>query len=207
MLLTGILLVSGIGVTLLESPGYWRGRFDSAFWKLPLDDKLDHVAARTRHWWWISIWSLVGLFLMSGGLAGLTWLLADQGEAELAFVAYGAYLVTLIAWVFGSIVQPAAVAQAAGQRAETGATPAWIHGFWDAGYLAEGVWVIGSNLAYALFGVAILQSGVTAPWAGWVALVAGLLIPLLVALSRFGFPQLGEVIPFVIGVAVIITSI
>ncbi len=90
---------------------------------LPLDDKLDRVAVHSWEWWWVSIWELVGLFLVTGGLAGLTYLLAAEDEPVLASVAFGGYLVALVAWVFGLIAQAAAVFQAATQRTETGETP------------------------------------------------------------------------------------
>jgi hypothetical protein len=76
MLLIGILLMASIGLMTVESIGYRRGGFDSEFWMKPLDDKLDHVAEHTRDWWLVSKTELVGIFLMTGGLAGLTYLLA-----------------------------------------------------------------------------------------------------------------------------------
>ena len=159
MLLIGILLMASIGLIAVESIGYRRGGFDGEFWRKPLDEKLDHVAKHTRDWWLVSITELVGIFLMTGGLAGLTYLLATDGEGALAFAAFGGYLVALIAWVFALIAQTTTFSRAATTRAETGETPAWVHPFWDAGYLAEGVWIVGTNLAYAAVGVAILQSG------------------------------------------------
>ena len=207
MLLVGILLVAGLGLILVEAVGFTRGGYDADFWKLPLDAKLDHVAKHRRDWWWISIWSLVGIFLMTAGLAGLTQLISADGEPVLAFVSFGGYLVALFAWVFALIAQAATVSRAATERAETGKTPSWIHPFWDAGYLAEGVWIVGANIAYAVVGIAILQSGVVAAWAGWATIGLGVLIPIAVLLIRNGFPQLAEVAPFVLGIALIIESV
>ena len=42
--LVGILLLSGVILLAVEAVGYVRGGYNSAFWKLPLDEKLDHVA-------------------------------------------------------------------------------------------------------------------------------------------------------------------
>lgn len=206
MQLIGILLMAGIGLIAVEAVGYNRGGYNSKFWKLPLDDQLDHVAQHKWEWWWVSIWELVGLFLMTGGLAGLTYLLAEAGEPVLAFVSFGGYLVALFAWVFGLIAQAAAVSRAAIQRTETGETPNWIHPFRDAGYLAEGAWIIGANLAYAVIGLAILQSGIVGRWSGWAALSLGVLIPVFVLLTRVGFPQLGLLAPFIVGTSLIIES-
>lgn len=207
VVLVGILLVSGVGLIAVEAVGYNRGGYNSEFWKLPLEDKLDQVAEHRWEWWWVAIWELVGLFLMTGGITGLTYLIATEGEPVLAYVALGGYLVVLFAWVFGLITQAAAMSQAAKQRTETGDTPAWIHPFWEAGYFAEGVWVIGSNVAYAVVGVAILQTGLVAAWAGWVVLGLGVLIPVVVVVTRIGFPQLGVLLPAVIGIALLIETI
>lgn len=206
MVLVGVLLMAGIGVIAVEAVGYNRGGYNSEFWKLPLDDKLDRVAMHRWEWWWVSVWELLGLFLMTGGLAGLTYLLTAEGEPVLASVAYGGYLVALFAWVFGLIAQAAGGSQGAVQRAESGQTPAWIHPFWEGAYLAEAAWIIGSNLTYALMGVAIIQSGFVGAWAGWAALGLGVLIPVVVLATRVGFPQLGVIVPFIIGVAVIIEA-
>jgi hypothetical protein len=204
MVLLGLLLVSGLLLIGVEAPGYVRDRYNSAFWRLPLDDKLDHVFGNRFWWWWISIWSLVGLFLMTGGVSGLAFLLADAGEPALAFAAYGGYLVALLAWVFGLIVQAAAVSVAAAQRAETGETPAWIHPLWNAAYVTEIVWIVGANIAYVLFGLAVVSTGLVAAWAGWAAIIGGALIPVVVVVMRDGFPQLALFAPAIIGVALIL---
>lgn len=207
MVLVGVLLMAGIGVIAVEAVGYNRGGYNSAFWQLPLDDKLDRIVDHRWEWWWIAIWELVGLFLMTGGLAGLTALLVAEDEAVLASVAFGGYLVALFAWVSGLMGQTAAGTQAAAQRAESGATPSWIHPIWEAAYFAEGAWIVGSNLAYALIGVAILQSGIVAAWAGWATLGVGLMIPVAFLATRFGFPQLGVIVPFILGVALLIEAL
>ena len=207
MLLIGILLIASIGLVTVESIGYRRGGFDGEFWKKPLDEKLDRVAKHTRDWWLVSITELVGIFLMTGGLAGLTYLLATDGEGALAFASFGGYVVALIAWVFALIAQTTTFSRAATTRAKTGETPAWVHPFWDAGYLAEGVWIVGTNLAYAAMGVAILQSGLLPAWSGWVAIALGVLLPIVVLITKAGFPQLGSLVPFVIGIAAIIESV
>jgi hypothetical protein len=207
MVLVGILLLSGFALIAVESVGYVRGGYNSAFWRLPLDEKLDHVGEHRWAWWWISIWPLVGLFTLSGGVLGFVYLLADAGEPVLAYVGLGGYVVSVAGWVFGLIVQTAAVSEASKQRAEAGVTPAWMHPLWNAAFLAEGLWIVGSNIAYSVVGVAILQSGVVADWAGWVALVGGVLTAVVVLIIRDGAPQLGSLIPAVIGIALLIESV
>lgn len=205
--LVGVLLLSGFALIAVESVGYVRGGYNSAFWRLPLDQKLDHVADHRWEWWWISIWPLVGLFTVSGGVFGFTYLLADGGEPVLAYVALGGFVISVLSWVFGVTIQAAAVSEASKQRTDAGVTPEWIHPFWNAAFLLEIVWIVGSNLAYSLVGVAILQTGVVADWAGWVALIAGAVTTVVVLVVRDGFPQLGILVPAIIGVALLIEAV
>jgi hypothetical protein len=205
MVLVGWLLVGAFVVSSIGSgTAYRTGGYTGQFWALPLDDKLDHLHTHRRQWWLLSIGQLVGLIVMTAGVAGFTFLLADAGEGALAWVGFGTYLVALIAWAIGLIAQTATLPTAATQRAETGATPSWIHAFWASGYLAEATWVIVANIAYAVLGLAILQSGLLADWAGWVAIGLGIGIPILVVATRYGFPEMTQIVPLIVGIALIL---
>ncbi len=207
MLLVGIVLVSGFALgSAGEIVAYRRGGYTGEFWQLSLDDKLDHVGENRSDWWLLSISQLVGLVLTGAGLAGLTSLIADAGQAPLAFTSFGAFIVVLIAWVLGLLVQSTSIPIAAGQRKETGHTPPWIHSFWAAGYMAENVWVIGANLAYVGIGVAVVQSGLVSAWVGWMTIGVGLVISLTVILTRFVFPEMSLFIPFIIGIVLVVES-
>ena len=63
---------------------------------------------------------------------------------------------------------------------------------------------VGANLAHVVVGWAILQSGLVGAWAGWAAIVIGVGIPVAVALRRDLFPQLSLLVPFVLGIALLI---
>ena len=39
---------------------------------------------------------------------------------------------------------------------------------WGAGYFAERVWIVGTNIAYAVMVFDVLRSWLVAVWAGWV---------------------------------------
>ncbi len=205
MIVVGVLLTAGLALVAVESVGYVRGGFNSEFWALSLDDKLARVGEQQWAWWWVASWSLVGLFLMSAGVVGLTQMLAEAGEPTLAAVALGGFLVALMAWVAAQLIQAAAVSRAARVRVETGETPGWMRPLWDAAYLAEAIWVFGTNLAYAVFGLALVQTALIAPWAGWTVSAVSLAIVASVAILREGFPQLGILAPAFIGVMLLIT--
>ena len=202
MILVGILLVLGLGASLVGNLSLGAG-YNSAFWRLPLDEKLDHIFTQRRAWWWMSIWELVGLFAMTAGIAGFTWLLVDGGEPVLAAVAVGAYLVALIPWLFGLTFQTAGVARAARSRGETGRTPDWLQPLWDTAYLGEIIWIVGSNLAHAVFGLALVQTGLVVAWVGWAGFALALVIIAAVAVFKDGFPQLGALVPLFFGIALL----
>lgn len=201
-MLVGILLVLGLGASLVGSLSLGAG-YNSAFWRLPMNEKLDHIFNQRRAWWWMSLWELVGLFAMTAGLAGLTWLLVDGGEPVLASVAVGSYVVALIPWQFGLIFQTAGVSRASRSRAETGRTPDWLQPLWDTAYLGEIIWIVGANLAHAIFGLALVQTALVAPWVGWAGLALALVIIASVAIFRDGFPQLGGIVPLLFGIALL----
>ncbi|MGA7271304.1 MAG: hypothetical protein WB239_09560 [Acidimicrobiia bacterium] len=206
MVLVGVLLVVPMLLVGVQAVGYVRGKFNSEFWALPLDDKLDRVAVKKWEWWWVAVWELVGVFAMTAGMAGLAYLLSNEGEGVLAFVSLGTYLVALCCWVLGLIYQTAGMSRAAAERAESGATPSWIHPLSGMVYLAEGSWVIGSNLAFVPLGVAIIRADMPAVWAGWAAVALGGAIAVTVVAMRDGFPQMPLLVPLVVGVALLIAA-
>lgn len=73
--------------------------------------------------------------------------------------------------------------------------------------MTGGRWVVRANIAYAVIGLAILNTGLLAGWAGWTAIALGVLIPIGVAITKAGFPQLADLAPLVIGVAAIIEAV
>lgn len=207
-MLVGSLLVAGFAISAIGGGvAYGSAGYRGEFWKLALDDKLDHVHGHRRGWWWLSIGQLIGLVVLTGGFVGLVSLESDAGQSVLAHVSLGVYLVALIAWMIGLTFQTMTIPRAATQRADSGSTPDWIHAFWDAGYLGEAIWVIAANLAYLVIGIAILRSGQVASWAGWVAVALGGGIPVAVVATRQGFPELSQLVPFALGISLIIEAL
>jgi hypothetical protein len=95
--------------------GSARG-YGGTFWRLSLDDKLDFIHDHRRDWWWIALADLAGVFAVTAGMAGSTYLLADAGAPVLAYASLGGYLLAMSAWVFGLIAQTAGAARAATRR-------------------------------------------------------------------------------------------
>lgn len=207
MLTTGLLLTAGVVLLFVESFGYRRGGFDSAFWQQPLENQLDRIAEKSKEWSWVALWSQIALFLMTGGVAALAFQLAEAGEAALAFAGFGIYLVAMAGWAFGSAISYAGMSSAAKGRDETGAAPSWMSPLGAIGYVAEASWILGANVAYAILGAAVLSTGLLPAWSGWAAVGVAVAIVLIVAISRVGFPQMGDLVPFILGIAAILEVI
>ena len=200
----GFVLLSIVVGIVVEGIGSAQGRFNSAFWRKPLDDKLDHIATRRNAWWLMGISWLGILAVMTAGTAGLASLLADSGAATVAWVSFGAFLIGAASWLWGLFVQTPVTWTAASERRTTGATPGWLQPFWLAAWMAELGFLVIVNLAYAGLGIAIISTGFPAVWAGWVAVVIGVVTPAGVLIARAGFPHLALTAPIVIGVALLI---
>ncbi len=204
MVLVGWLLAAGLLISFIGTgTAYRSGGYTGRFWAAPLDEKLDHVDTHRLQWWWLSVGSIAGLAVMTAGVAGLTSLLAADGQGPLAWSAFGTYLFALISWIIGLIAQTATLPIAATEQAESGITPMWMRGVWAMGYLSEAIWVIVGNLAYVLVGLAILQTGLLPGWSGWVAIAAGSATPIIVVITRNGFPELVQIVPFVLGIVIL----
>jgi hypothetical protein len=202
MIAAGLALVGLVALLVVEAVAYSRGGMLSDFWARPLDDKLDHIAAHRGAWRTMGIVWMAMLAVVAGGMVGLAAIL----DETLGWVALGVFLVGVAAWLVGVTLQAAGVAVAAAERVDTGSTPGWVHPLWAVGWMCELSWVIAANAASIGFGIAIVGGDVLAAWAGWVAIVAGGHLAIGVAITRYAFPQMGLLVPIVLGVALLIAA-
>ncbi len=207
MLVTGLLLISGVVTVIVQAPGYRRGNFDSKFWSLPLGEQLDRIGEKNRHWWWVGGWSIVGVTLMTGGVTSLASAIGDAGGAALAFSGLGMYLVAMAGWIFGIAISYAAMSEGAKQKASTGDIPSWVAPLGSAAYMAEVTWVVAANIGYVMLGAAVLTTGLLPAWAGWSAVGIGSVLAIIVLVTKVGFPQMSDLAPFVLGVAAVLESL
>jgi hypothetical protein len=200
MLTTGIALV--VLVPLMALGGYLltRAGMLSEFWRLPLEDKLDHIATRKRVWWATGIIWVAMLAFTAGGMTSL----AAQLDEPIAWVALGILFVGVVAWLVGITLQTAGLATASTERTDTGVTPSWVQPLWAAGWMSELTWVIAANIAAVLFGIAVVGGNLVDAWAGWVAIAIGTGISVTVATTRYAFPEMGLLAPIVFGVALLV---
>ncbi|HEY9378057.1 MAG TPA: hypothetical protein VIQ02_13300 [Jiangellaceae bacterium] len=199
--LAGGLLIAPVAFSVVEMVGYRRGHFGRTFWESPLDAKLDHVGQHSHAWWLMILPWFPILAVTTAGLAGLSFLLADVT----GWAAFGVFMLAAEAWLIVLSLQNGTTTVAALRRAQTGDTPDWAVAVWQAGFVLERVWIVLANVAAVGYGVAVLRTDVLPGWLGWSAIVVGLAIPILVLLTRDGFPELALPVPLVLGIALLAT--
>lgn len=202
MTAAGVALVGLVPLLVAEAVAYTRGGMLSEFWGWPLDAKLDHIADHRAAWRTMGIVGVAILALVAGGMTGL----AAVVDTGLGWVSLGIFSLGAVGWLLGVTVQTAGLATAAVERATTGATPGWVQPLWAIGWMCELTWVLAANAAAIGFGVAIVRGDVLAAWAGWTAIVIGLVIVGAVSATRYAFPQMGLLVPIVLGVAALIAA-
>ena len=206
VLLVGVLLAAVLPVMFAEGSYSSRAGYTAEFWRLERDAKLDHIAGTIRAWWITGVSWVLYLVLLVAGSAGLAALLAEEGEPVLSWVSAAAFGFAAVGWLAGVSVQTATVAEAAKRRAESGQTPDWLAPAWMAAYITEGLWVLAGCVAYAGFGIAIIQTDLLSDWVGWAVLVISVVIPMLVLALRNGFPQLPVLAPIIVGIGLIVAA-
>jgi hypothetical protein len=139
----------------------------------------------TSHLIWERGFIIVAVLATVLGLALLEDMLRAAGDTFLARLGMMAYLL-------GAVIVVVAETAYLGKRD-------WI-------YPQIVLYVIPAFLAQAAFGVALLQTGLVAGWAGWTTViwnVAWLLIMLIVRPSDIYYPVLHHLAPLIIGIALL----
>ena len=202
--IVGIILVLIFPLLFVEAPAFFRGGYKADFWKLSLDDKLDHIAKEPRYWTRMGVVWLPILALAVAGMTGFTYQLASSGAGTLAYVALGSFLFGAVAWLGGVLVQTTSIKRAAELRAVSGRTPDWLEAGWNLGWWSELTFVSAANASFIAYGAAMLDTGFPASWMGWAAIILGVVALLMVGFAREAFPQLGVIVPIVLGIALLL---
>ena len=149
-----------------------------AMWKWQIDETSSHLL-------WERGFVIAAVLATVLGLALLEDMLRAAGDTVFARTG-------MVTYLFGAVVVVVAETAFLGKRD-------WI-------YPQIVLYVILAFLAQAAFGVALLQTGLVAAWAGWVTIiwnVAWLLIMLVVRPKDIYFPVLHHVAPLIIGIALL----
>lgn len=116
------------------------------------DRKLEHILASTTQWTVANVLFGVGAAVVAGGIVLFALFVDDLGARTLALVSGVLALAGLVPWIVhlsARVADPAAFAR--------GDLPSWW--LWT--------YFILTPLAIALFGAALLASGLLAAWVGW----------------------------------------
>lgn len=197
----GIVLLAVVPILATQSVAYFRGGFDSAFFRLPVADRLDRIADHDRIWLAIGMAWLLMLTITVAGVGGAAAVVAGRGARPAAATALAVFLVSSAGWLIGTACEMTLIV-AARRRSQEGEQLA--EALWWVIYVTEGVYVLGGNLAYVVLGGAIVASGALAPWIGWTLVVVGGTTITGVVASRKGFPQLALLGPVILGVGLLV---
>jgi hypothetical protein len=202
---TGITLILGC-VLFLGALGFMpRDSTGNFMVNLPLREQLLVIAAQASLFQWSFSLIISGIIVTLLGLAMLTTLFRDAGDATFSYLA-------LIALLFGDILLvifiafPLGIAPLAAQEAvKTGVVPDY--------YVQLTLWtrplfVIYTILAFsalAAYGGAILSTPVLPHWVGWLSIVYGLAGLVLAGFTAGNVPPfLHHLMPIVIGVLLLL---
>ena len=182
-----------------------RGQFMSAFWASQRDSKVDHIAGHRRQWAGIGIVWVGMLAVVTSGMSAFGTLLGRTGEGVLASVAMGLFITGVVSMLAATFVRFGSGGVAAQVRRDSGATPGWLEPMWVAADWAEVTYIALSALAYIVFGIGMLRAGFPSAWVAWASVAIGTasVMGMVLAPSRFGFPQLPLVVPVVLGFALL----
>jgi len=202
--IVGVVLLAVVPFVVWDAVSSLLAGFDNAFWARSLDDKMDYIPDRQAAWHRLGIvWIFIGV-LLSAGFMAFTFQLASEGEPVWAAIGFGTFLPVAVALFLGATLMVATVADAAEDRRKTGSIPGWAQPVWRTAWWLERAFVIGANLAYVAWGIAIVATGFPAVWAGWVAIVSGALIAIWASLRNYFFQHMALLTPIVIGVALLL---
>ena len=164
------------------------------------EDIADHVlTTRIGH-----VAGIVGLVSMLAGFSLLTSLLRASGGDVAAIVGFVLVAVMVGLFLLDLTVRTSVGVWAAQETVADGSEPeAWpIVVKWINTNL--NVYIVAGFVAFALYGVAILQTGFLPGWLGWLAIGWSSAWLLLAAIMGGGIPGTLPIMPFIFGLALLI---
>ena len=161
----GAVFFAGVSIPLLSSLGV-------RVWSAPLPEYLKLIAAHRSAWLWTNGGIVAGVLLTAGGLGGLTALLREAGEDLLGQTGLLLFGMGATFWIV-ELAFRLSVTLWAAETAASSAPPALfepLHRWMGTLFF---VYMVLAYLATALYGGALLQTGLLPTWLGWVTLGAG----------------------------------
>ena len=195
----GWLLVAGALVSL--AAGATPGMYDLYTSQTP-QQFLQLLADRSTTWVGVHLAFLVGVVLLTLGLAALTSPGADGRGRTLAAIGLTLFLVATPIRVLQTIFAATVTVTAADQTAHSGVVPPayqLLEGFlWGQPNWALAVFIALTGLGLASYGAALLTAGQLTRWLGWTLVASGLLLTATVVVFGDGPPE-AVALPLLLG--------
>lgn len=149
----------------------------ASFWKLdyqrPLEESLRAIARTRRRWLWIHCWMIGGIVVTLLGHAGLAYLFLGAGGPVHSVFGVLLFATGALPWLTGIMWRLTVLLWAAGEYHVSGEIPqgtdAW--GAWFGNLHAAHL--ILSYLSWTVVGASVLDTGLLAPWVGWLGIGLG----------------------------------
>ena len=210
--LSGVLLISGAVTfwSMIIAALVYQMRTGSLPFKdwasVPARDFYESIAVHPGWWRWVNRCFALGIVMTAFGLTALKLALTDAGDRVFAELGWTSFLIGALLWLVLFTFNRSMAIWAAEVTPSQGSMPATFEAWpkW-----MERIVLIYMILAYtslAFYGIALLNTGLLASWAGWVALVVGLAGAASVILwgSGFAIPLLIHIVPFLIGILLLL---
>ncbi|MBI3986165.1 MAG: hypothetical protein HY343_04565 [Lentisphaerae bacterium] len=210
--LTGLLLIAGAVIfwgVIVAAIIYWI-RTGSLPFKdpsgTPAREFYDSITAHPKWWLLVNGCFALGIVLTAIGLTAFQSLLTGAGDSVFSKVAWMSFLIGTTLWLVLFTFNLSMVVWAARETASQGAVPvsseAWL--LW-----MEQIVILYMLLAYlsiAAYGAALLNTSLLANWMGWISVIVGLAgaASILLRGSGFAIPLLIHIIPFMIGILLLL---
>ncbi len=178
----GTTLVAGM-VIFLVGAGGWRMAYEQ-----DMPDALRVIADDGRRRSWIHLWMLPAMAVTSGGVAALAVVVDDAAARAWVVVAAVVYGLGAVCWMVSLVFRLSVVPWAAERTVADGVVPEVFPPLDTWASWLYGTHMVSAYAAFGLLGIAMLTSGLVAPWAGWVGVVGGPLYAAGIIATRFAGP-------------------
>ena len=185
---------------------FWAGAVTPPYrqWMgVPIEEYLTIVGAHRRNWYTMHALFGLGTVITVAGLAGLSAALRATGDRLWSTIAIALFSLAAVLWLMQVGFRVSVEPWAAGELARDGRVPNMFPALQRWMGMLFGAFMLTGYLAIASFGAALLATSTLPRWAGWVAVVFGLVAVPGFATVVFQPPLMLFVVPFVLGISVL----
>ncbi len=136
---------------------------------------LEAISTHLAGHMWTSGNFVIATMITLVGLACFTLALREKGDRFLSIFGWFTYQFGAIFWILHLAFRLTVVRQAAEQFSSTAIAPAWFQAWGDWSGLLFGIYSVLAYLSIALYGVAVLRTGLLPRWIGWTCILVGVM--------------------------------